>query len=168
MRKIFSHFVCLSETLIFMYRQIFLGQKKFKMDFLFKMPILVNKYIERPPHGTLENLLIWIKFQSWYIFKWCRNRGGGATAPPPIFGRSTNPIPTGEGRLSPPITTGTPNIFRLPYFSRTGITVFQTEKYISISILFHKYFGSIVKCQLLILKFEDNVICHHVLCVKIQ
>ena len=26
----------------------------------------------------------------------------------PIFGRSVNPIPTGEGRLCPPITTGTP------------------------------------------------------------
>ena len=37
-------------------------------------------------------------------------------APPPqyIFGRSVNPIPTGEGRLSPPITTGTPNVFHLP------------------------------------------------------
>ena len=30
---------------------------------------------------------------------------GGPVAPPPIFGRSVNPIPTGEGRLSPPITT---------------------------------------------------------------
>ena len=34
----------------------------------------------------------------------------GATGPPPIFGRAVNPIPTGEGRLSQPITTGTPNI----------------------------------------------------------
>jgi hypothetical protein len=32
----------------------------------------------------------------------------------PIFVRSLNPIPTGEGRLSPPITTGTPNGFHLP------------------------------------------------------
>ena len=41
---------------------------------------------------------------------------GGPWGPlaPPIFGRSVNPIPTGEGRLSPPITTGTPNIFHLP------------------------------------------------------
>ena len=31
--------------------------------------------------------------------------------PPPIFGGSVNPISTGEGRLSPPITTGTPNVF---------------------------------------------------------
>ena len=36
----------------------------------------------------------------------------GATGPP-IFGRSVNPIPTEEGRLSPPITTGTPNVFHL-------------------------------------------------------
>ena len=31
-----------------------------------------------------------------------------------VFGRIVNPIPTGEGRLSPPITTGTPNVFHLP------------------------------------------------------
>ena len=31
-----------------------------------------------------------------------------------IFDRSVNPIPTGEGRLSPHITTGTPNVFHLP------------------------------------------------------
>ena len=45
--------------------------------------------------------------------------GGGAGGPLalPIFGRSVNPIPTGEGRLSPPITAGTPNVFS-PY----GIT----------------------------------------------
>ena len=29
-------------------------------------------------------------------------------------GRSVNPIPTGEGRLSPPIISGTPNVFHLP------------------------------------------------------
>ena len=41
---------------------------------------------------------------------------GGARGPlaSPIFGGSVNPIPTGEGRLSPPITTGTPNVFHLP------------------------------------------------------
>ena len=37
----------------------------------------------------------------------------GATGPP-IFGRSVKPIPTKECRLSPPITTGTPNVFHLP------------------------------------------------------
>ena len=37
----------------------------------------------------------------------------GATAPP-IVGRPVNPIPTGEGRLSPPVTPGTPNVFHLP------------------------------------------------------
>ena len=48
-------------------------------------------------------------------YQWCRNRGGqGGHWPPPIFGRSVNPIPTGEGRLSPPITSGTPNVFHLP------------------------------------------------------
>ena len=43
---------------------------------------------------------------------------GGASAggplAPPIFGRSVKPIQTREGRLSPPITTGTPNVFHLP------------------------------------------------------
>ena len=33
---------------------------------------------------------------------------------PPMFGRSFNPIPPGEDRLSPPITTGTLNVFHLP------------------------------------------------------
>ena len=40
--------------------------------------------------------------------------GPGGPLAPPILGRSVNPIPTGEGRLSPPITSGTPNIFHLP------------------------------------------------------
>jgi len=39
---------------------------------------------------------------------------GGPLAPPPIFGKSVNPIPSREGRLSPSITTGTPNVFHLP------------------------------------------------------
>ena len=40
--------------------------------------------------------------------------GPGGPLAPQIFGRSVNPIPTGEGRLSPTITTGTPNVFHLP------------------------------------------------------
>ena len=47
----------------------------------------------------------------------CSDAGtGGArgATDPPIFGRSVNPIPTGEDRLSPPITTGTSNVFHLP------------------------------------------------------
>ena len=41
---------------------------------------------------------------------------GGARGPlaPPIFCRSVNPTRTGEGRFSPPITTGPPNGFHLP------------------------------------------------------
>ena len=40
---------------------------------------------------------------------------GGPGGPlPPIFDRSVNPIPTGEGRLTPAITTGTPKVFHLP------------------------------------------------------
>ena len=37
-----------------------------------------------------------------------------AVMAPPIFGRSVNPIQTGKGGLSPPITTGTPKVFHLP------------------------------------------------------
>ena len=44
--------------------------------------------------------------------------GGGAG----VIGRIVNPVPTGEGRLSPPITTGTPNVFHLPA-SLYGITL---------------------------------------------
>ena len=40
--------------------------------------------------------------------------GPGGLLSPPIFGRSVKPIPTGECRLSPPITTGPPNVFHLP------------------------------------------------------
>ena len=40
--------------------------------------------------------------------------GPGGHCPPPIFDRSVNPIQTGEGRLSLPITTGTPKKFHLP------------------------------------------------------
>ena len=40
--------------------------------------------------------------------------GPGGPLAPPIFCRSVNPIQTGEGRLSPPITTGPLNVFHLP------------------------------------------------------
>ena len=33
---------------------------------------------------------------------------------PPIYSRSVNPIQTLVGRLSPPITTGTPKVCHLP------------------------------------------------------
>ena len=42
------------------------------------------------------------------------DRGKGAIAPPPIFGRSIYPIPTGGARFCPPFTTGTPKFFHLP------------------------------------------------------
>ena len=41
-------------------------------------------------------------------------RGPGGPLAILIFGRSVNPIPTGEDRLSPPITTATHNVFQLP------------------------------------------------------
>ena len=40
--------------------------------------------------------------------------GEGQEATGPPFFRSVNPIRTREGKLSPPITTGTPNVFHLP------------------------------------------------------
>ena len=39
--------------------------------------------------------------------------GQGPLAPP-TFGESVNPIPSEEGRLSPSLSTGTPNVFHLP------------------------------------------------------
>ena len=60
----------------------------------------------------------------------------GAMAPP-IFGRSVNPIPTGEGRLSPPITTGTPNVFHLPASLKSNYlpTLIQTVLPIEVEII---------------------------------
>ena len=46
--------------------------------------------------------------------------GPGGPVAPPIFGRSVNPITTGEGRLSPPIATGTFNVFHLSASLSTG------------------------------------------------
>ena len=43
-----------------------------------------------------------------------RTGRGWVTAPPPLmFGRSVNPLPTGEGRISPSVTTGTLKVFHL-------------------------------------------------------
>jgi hypothetical protein len=39
---------------------------------------------------------------------------------------TVNPIPTGEGRLSPPITTDTPNVFHLP--ASLCINLYNGEK----------------------------------------
>ena len=40
--------------------------------------------------------------------------GAGGPLASPIFCRSVNPIRTGEGRLSPPITIAPPHVFHLP------------------------------------------------------
>ena len=48
-------------------------------------------------------------------FQWCRNRGArGAPAPPPIFGRSVNPILTGGGQIMPTNYHWPPKVFYLP------------------------------------------------------
>ena len=59
--------------------------------------------------------------------------GPGGPLAPPIFGRSVNPISTGEGRLSPPITTGTPNVFHL--LASLGIK-YLNLKYAGINVTF--------------------------------
>ena len=40
--------------------------------------------------------------------------GPGGPRPPPIFGRSVNPIQIGGGQIMPTITTGPPKVFHLP------------------------------------------------------
>ena len=74
-----------------------------------------------------QNVVIWVKSRL-AIYNWVKliwrsilivnavmpePGGPGGPLAPPIFGRSVNPIPTREGRLSPPITTGTPIVFHL-------------------------------------------------------
>ena len=63
--------------------------------------------------------------------------GPGGPLAPPIFCRSVNPIRTGEGRLSPPITAGPPDVFHLPaslywYWSRDNWYLYALRK-----ILYH-------------------------------
>ena len=57
-----------------------------------------------------------VKNISWPRFESVVPELGGPGGPlaPPIFCRSVNPIWTGEGRLSPPITTSPSNVFDLP------------------------------------------------------
>ena len=57
---------------------------------------------------------IYIRSQFEIVYSDAGTGGARGAMAPPIFGRSVNPIPTGEGRLSPPINTGTPNVFHLP------------------------------------------------------
>ena len=54
----------------------------------------------------------------------------GATAPQPIFGTSVNPIPTGEGRLFPPIPTGPPPKKNKKNKSPSGITAVEANFFI--------------------------------------
>ena len=70
-----------------------------------------NKWIR-----SMTSSLLFLGLWDWN--QWCRNWGGQGATGPPIFGRSVNPIWTGEGRLSPPITAAPPQCF-----SPSGITV---------------------------------------------
>ena len=64
-----------------------------------------------PPYANV--IKVWLLIFTETLMPEPGGGARGATAPP-IFGRSVNPIPTGEGRLSPPVTAGTPNVFHLP------------------------------------------------------
>ena len=55
-------------------------------------------------------------------------RTGGARGATPIFVSSVNPIRTGEGRLSPPITNSTPKVFHLPASLFVGLTLDDSSK----------------------------------------
>ena len=58
--------------------------------------------------------------------------GPGGPLAPKIFDRSVNPIPAREDRLSPPITTGTPNVFHLlasMSCNRDFLAFVNTKKY---------------------------------------
>ena len=53
-----------------------------------------------------------------YLIQWCRNQAGQwDNCPPPIFGSSVNPIPTGGGQIIPTYYYWPPKIF-----SPSGIT----------------------------------------------
>ena len=78
----------------------------------------------QPPWRPLELATIKLIFPgnhiNCYIFLWNHSSDAGtvgargANGPPPIFCISVNPIQPGKGKLSPPITTGTTNVFHLP------------------------------------------------------
>jgi hypothetical protein len=74
--------------------------------------------------------------------------GPGGPLAHPIFRRSVNPIPTGEGRLSPPITTGTPNVFHLP-------ASLMIENKLQPSPFFY-----IIKITIVFLQFRENNLNH--------
>ena len=63
--------------------------------------------------------------------------GPGGPLAPLIFCRSVNPIQTGEGRLSPPITTGAPNVFHLPASLKSNYlpTLIQTVLPIEVEMI---------------------------------
>ena len=49
-----------------------------------------------------------------FFIQWCRNRGGqGGHCPPPIFGRSVNPILTRESRFSHLLLLAPPMFFTI-------------------------------------------------------
>ena len=55
--------------------------------------------------------------------------GPGGPLALPIFGRSVNPIPTGDGQIMPTITTGPPKVFHLPLsLQRTIFSVLKALK----------------------------------------
>ena len=54
--------------------------------------------------------------------------GPGGPLVPSILDRSVDPISTGEGGLSPPITTDTPNVFQLPASLALNYSQFDNDE----------------------------------------
>ena len=80
------------------------------------MSVAVNKWKYRLQYLNYIGGVTTLSRKLYQVNNSGAGNGGarGATGLPPTFGRSINPILTGEGRLYPPITTGTPNVFHLP------------------------------------------------------
>ena len=82
--------------------------------FVFPHPLwLCNEPVIKHPNEFIPSYII-IKNVKNQKFSDAGTEGTRGATGPLIFGRSVNPISTKEGRLSPPIATGTPNVFHLP------------------------------------------------------
>ena len=67
--------------------------------------------------------------------------GPGGPLAPQIFFRSVNTILTREGRLSPPINTGTPNVFHLPAYDPGAWNIMLEQQGRFFQSFFETYLG---------------------------
>ena len=108
----------------------------------------VRGRISAPIYNRKQGItLVWLSdlklflFRSVFTIQWCWNRGRGPGGPlaPPVFCRSVNPIWTGEGRLSPPITTAPPMFFTFRHHCNLSSCFFTSligQKYRNIFVRF--------------------------------